>query len=98
MDYWVAGIGTEFTSRFSNEQRGHQLLNFYKKGDVTWGSPLSSDSNRSKELKDRVAIYPNPANNFISVVGIVVESLELFDLNFTFNFTINALVLKLVLK
>ena len=68
----------------------YNLLKYYKKGNITWGSPLVCDSiltvgvgelNAEKAL----SIYPNPSPGSISVIipdGIQLPCrLELFDLS-----------------
>ena len=42
-------------------------LVYYKKGDVTWGTPLDMTSIEAETLADRIRVYPNPAKDILKV-------------------------------
>ena len=42
-------------------------LVYYKKGDIIWGNPLSISGIEENKLKENIKVYPNPAENFISI-------------------------------
>jgi len=68
-DYYLKGLGGPYYDCeyiFSLGGRERKLV-YYKKGQITWGTPLVITGVQDKEIESKIKVFPNPANNFITI-------------------------------
>lgn len=76
---WNGGIGITYYSGYQREGYGQISVLYYKKGNKTWGSPLSVNSNLDK-MDNSISFYPNPAKDEITIESPNSETLTLLNL------------------
>jgi len=64
--YYLQGLGGPYHNCDYFMNRGYRELKYYKKGDKTWGTPLSID-NIKRDNTNLVKVYPNPASDNIHI-------------------------------
>ncbi len=65
--YYYQGLGGPYYSRNWAFNSDYRTLEFFKKGDTKWGTPLDLTASSTKEFSAEVARYPNPAHHFVKV-------------------------------
>jgi hypothetical protein len=56
-------------------------LVYYKKGNTTWGTPLTIVGIENEAEKTEIEVYPNPANNFLYIKNVTPDSnFEIWDI------------------
>lgn len=81
---YIFGIGS-FFHNFHADMSGTEFydenLVYYKKGNRTWGSPLSIVVGLNEKTKSNIIVSPIPANDFIFIDGIQsFATFEIFDI------------------
>jgi len=70
-DYqYLKGLGGPYYSCSDGFGMGGyaKKLVYYKKGDTTWGNPLTVNGISDTEVQHPITIYPNPANRNINII------------------------------
>lgn len=69
---------------YSNGSLDHSIMRYIKKGNQTWGSPLrlTIGLNENTELANMISIYPNPADQFVTIkTDLTVQRILIFSAN-----------------
>lgn len=66
---YIKGLGGPYYSCSNPFDLGgsERELVYYKKGDVTWGSPLVITGISEKETKLNITVFPNPAHGYVTI-------------------------------
>jgi len=82
---YLKGLGGPYfdCGDFGLENQERKLV-YYKKGDVTWGTPLIITGISDYKIDRGISVFPNPAQDFINIKIRDYNSpvfFELFDIN-----------------
>jgi len=81
---YIKGLGGPYYECESSFDIGKSELLYYKKGLVTWGTPLIISGLNNHTLQKDISVYPNPARDRIWIEVQYAEfpfTLELTDIN-----------------
>ena len=72
LPHYLKGLGGPYYDWWDFEHGEYRELQYYKKGNITWGTPLSIDTSSSsinsiKGNNNFVRVYPNPTNGQLTI-------------------------------
>lgn len=65
--YYLKGLGGPYYGYNEINRGDEKSLVYYKKGNLTWGTPLVITGIDRLETSDEIMVYPNPAADFIMI-------------------------------
>ncbi|MDD3685525.1 MAG: T9SS type A sorting domain-containing protein [Bacteroidales bacterium] len=76
---YIKKLGGPYFHCETSESITIKELVYYSSGGETWGEPLIISKIEENNLKNKVSIFPNPANNSFSVSGENIYNIELLN-------------------
>jgi hypothetical protein len=79
-DKYLKGLGGPYYSCYDFTTDWGNKLVYYKKGDVSWGTPLVITSLPDRPDQENILVFPNPAHDHLTIRINKLDQAEIFEI------------------